>query len=49
MNRTKVLTWIVRISRFGLAALFLFTAVAKLAIIKHVRQEHERAAERVGI
>jgi uncharacterized membrane protein YphA (DoxX/SURF4 family) len=25
--------WIVRISRFGLAALFLFTAAAKLAII----------------
>lgn len=26
--------WIVRICRFGLAALFLFTAVAKLAILK---------------
>jgi len=26
--------WIARISRFGLAALFLFTAIAKLAIIK---------------
>jgi hypothetical protein len=25
--------WIVRISRYGLAALFLFTAIAKLAII----------------
>jgi hypothetical protein len=28
-----LLTWIVRICRFGLAALFLFTAVAKLAIL----------------
>jgi len=26
--------WIARISRFGLAALFLFTAIAKLAIVK---------------
>ncbi len=26
--------WIVRICRYGLAALFLFTAIAKLAIIK---------------
>ena|SRR5690348_8238514 len=26
-------TWIVRICRFGLAALFLFTAIAKLAIV----------------
>jgi len=26
--------WIFRISRFGLAALFLFTAIAKLAIIR---------------
>lgn len=33
MNRTKLLKWFVRVSRFGLAALFLFTAVAKLAII----------------
>ena len=29
-----VLKWLVNISRFGLAALFLFTAVAKLAIVK---------------
>ena len=33
MNRTILLKWFVRISRFGLAALFLFTAIAKLAII----------------
>lgn len=33
MNTTTVLTWLVRISRYGLTALFLFTAAAKLAII----------------
>lgn len=33
MNRSTALTWIIRICRYGLAALFLFTAVAKLAII----------------
>jgi len=33
MNRTILLKWFVRVSRFGLAALFLFTAIAKLAII----------------
>ena len=34
MNRTIAPKWVVRICRFGLAALFLFTAIAKLAIIK---------------
>jgi len=34
MNRSTALTWITRISRYGLALLFLFTAVAKLAIVK---------------
>jgi len=34
MNRTIVPKWVVRICRFGLAALFLLTAIAKLAIIK---------------
>ena len=34
MNRTIVMKWFVRVSRYGLAALFLFTAIAKLAIIK---------------
>jgi len=34
MNRTIAPKWAVRICRFGLAALFLFTAIAKLAIIK---------------
>src|SRR5882724_13203331 len=34
MNRQTVIKWIVRLSRFGLAALFLFTAAAKLAIVK---------------
>jgi len=34
MNRSTALTWIARISRYGLALLFLFTAVAKLAIVK---------------
>ena len=29
----RLRTWIVRICRFGLAALFLFTAAAKLAIV----------------
>ena len=29
-----VFKWLVRISRFGLAALFLFTAIAKLAVIR---------------
>ena len=33
MNRTILLKWFVRVSRFGLAALFLFTAIAKLAIV----------------
>jgi len=30
---TSILTWLARISRFGLVALFVFTAVAKLAVI----------------
>ena len=34
MNRTILLKWFVRVSRFGLAALFLLTAIAKLAIVK---------------
>lgn len=33
-RRLSVLRWLVHISRFGLAALFLFTAGAKLAIVK---------------
>jgi len=33
MNADRKLTWIARICRYGLAALFLFTAVAKLAIV----------------
>ncbi|HKG96986.1 MAG TPA: MauE/DoxX family redox-associated membrane protein [Pyrinomonadaceae bacterium] len=33
MNKSTALAWIARICRYGLAALFLFTAVAKLAII----------------
>ena len=32
-QKSKTRTWIVRVCRFGLAALFLFTAIAKLAII----------------
>ena len=34
MNRTIILKWFVRVCRFGLVALFLFTAIAKLAVIK---------------
>src|ERR1700693_6302881 len=34
MNPRVVTRWIVLISRFGLAALFLFSAGAKLAILK---------------
>lgn len=34
MNRTIILKWFVRVCRFGLAALFLLTAIAKLAVIK---------------
>jgi len=34
MERSKVIAIVVRISRFGLVALFLFTAAAKLAIIR---------------
>ena len=34
IQRSAVKTWIVRICRFGLVALFLFTAAAKLAILK---------------
>src|SRR5574341_2688272 len=33
-RRLSFLRWLVHISRFGLAALFLFTAGAKLAIVK---------------
>ena len=32
--RSKVFKWILYVSRFGLVALFLFTAFAKLAIIR---------------
>ena len=34
MNRTILFKWFVRVCRYGLVALFLFTAIAKLAIIK---------------
>ena len=34
MNRTILFKWFARICRYGLVALFLFTAIAKLAIIK---------------
>ena len=34
MNRKILLKWFVRVSRYGLIALFLFTAIAKLAIIQ---------------
>lgn len=34
MNRSKIFRVILLISRFGMAALFLFTAVAKLSIVK---------------
>jgi len=34
MNRTILFKWFVRVSRYGLVALFLFTAIAKLAIIR---------------
>ena len=33
MNRTILFKWFVRVCRYGLVALFLFTALAKLAII----------------
>src|SRR5215468_11543093 len=33
MNRSTLLKWLVHICRYGLAALFLFTAIAKLAIV----------------
>jgi hypothetical protein len=33
-SKSRVVTWLVRISRYGLALLFLFTAAAKLAIAK---------------
>src|SRR5215213_4686222 len=33
MNRSTLLKWFVRVSRYGLVALFLFTAIAKLAIL----------------
>lgn len=33
-RRSSLLRWLVPISRFGLAALFLFTAIAKLAILR---------------
>ena len=34
MNRTILFKWFVRVSRYGLVALFLFTAIAKIAIVK---------------
>ena len=34
VSKSRVVFWLVRISRYGLALLFLFTAVAKLAIVK---------------
>jgi len=34
MNLSSIFKWVVFISRFGLAALFLFTAVAKLWILR---------------
>ena len=33
-QKAKARTWIVRVCRYGLAALFLFTAIAKLAIVE---------------
>jgi len=33
-QKSKARIWIVRVCRYGLAALFLFTAIAKLAIVK---------------
>lgn len=33
MNRTILFKWFVRVCRYGLVALFLFTAIAKLAIL----------------
>lgn len=34
VDRALIIRWFVQISRFGLAALFLFTAIAKLTILK---------------
>jgi hypothetical protein len=34
MNVRRIIRWLVHISRFGLAALFLFTAGAKLAVLR---------------
>jgi len=34
MKTDRYRVWIVRVCRFGMAALFLFTAIAKLAILK---------------
>jgi uncharacterized BrkB/YihY/UPF0761 family membrane protein len=34
MNRQAIIKWVVRVCRFGLAALFVFTAGAKIAIAK---------------
>lgn len=34
MNRTILFKWFVRVSRYGLVTLFLFTAIAKIAIVK---------------
>lgn len=33
MNKATLKKWFVRVCRFGLAALFLFTAIAKIAIL----------------
>jgi hypothetical protein len=33
MNRAIVTKWFIRVCRYGLVALFLFTAIAKLAIV----------------
>jgi len=34
MNRSRIIHWLVQICRIGLAALFLFTAGAKLVVLK---------------
>jgi hypothetical protein len=34
VQKHDIIRWLVRVSRFGLVALFLFTAIAKLSIVK---------------
>ncbi len=49
MNRHAIMRWVFQISRFGLAAMFLFAAGAKLVIIKAFSQNVSQLLSATGI